>query len=108
MRFVRYERQGAVAIVTIDRPEVRKCVDSRTAAELAAAFRRFESEADAAVAVLAGAGGCFCAGADLKAVDEGRGNRLDPEGDGPMGPSRMLLDKPVLAADEVSLVRRRG
>jgi enoyl-CoA hydratase len=100
MRFVRYERQGAVAIVTIDRPEVRNCVDSRTAAELAAAFRRFESEADAAVAVLAGAGGCFCAGADLKAVDEGRGNRLDPEGDGPMGPSRMLLDKPVLAAVE--------
>jgi len=100
MGLVRYEREGAVAIVTIDRPEVRNCVDRNTAEELAAAFRRFESEEDAAVAVLAGAKGCFCAGADLKAVGEGRGNRLAPEGDGPMGPSRMLLDKPVLAAVE--------
>ncbi len=100
MSLVRYERQGAVAIVTIDRPEVRNCVDRNTADELAAAFRRFESEQDAAVAVLTGAGGCFCAGADLKGVGEGRGNRLTPEGDGPMGPSRMLLDKPVLAAVE--------
>ena len=100
MGLVRYEREGAVAIVTIDRPEVRNCVDRHTAEELAAAFRRFESEEDAAVAVLAGAEGCFCAGADLKAVGEGRGNRLDPEGDGPMGPSRMLLEKPVLAAVE--------
>jgi enoyl-CoA hydratase len=100
MSLVRYERQGAVAIVTIDRPEVRNCVDRSTADELAAAFRRFESEEDAAVAVLTGAGGCFCAGADLKGVGEGRGNRLAPEGDGPMGPSRMLLDKPVLGAVE--------
>ncbi|MEE2673101.1 MAG: crotonase/enoyl-CoA hydratase family protein, partial [Myxococcota bacterium] len=100
MALVRYEREGAVAVVTIDRPEVRNCVDRHTAEELAAAFRRFESEEDAAVAVLAGAEGCFCAGADLKAVGEGRGNRLDPEGDGPMGPSRMLLEKPVLAAVE--------
>ena len=100
MALVRYERKGAVAVVTIDRPEVRNCVDRHTAEELAAAFRRFESEEDAAVAVLAGAEGCFCAGADLKAVGEGRGNRLDPEGDGPMGPSRMLLEKPVLAAVE--------
>ena len=100
MGLVRYEREGAVAIVRIDRPEVRNCVDRSTAEELAAAFRRFESEEGAAVAVLAGMGDCFCAGADLKAVGEGRGNRLGPEGDGPMGPSRMLLDKPVLAAVE--------
>ena len=102
MSLVRYEREGAVAIVTIDRPEVRNCVDRHTAAELAAAFRRFESEEDAAVAVLTGADGCFCAGADLKAVGDGGGRtpRLAPDGDGPMGPSRMLLDKPVLAAVE--------
>jgi enoyl-CoA hydratase len=100
MSLVRYERRGAVAVVTIDRPEVRNCVDRPTAAELAAAFRRFESEEDASVAVLTGAGGCFCAGADLKAVGEGRGNRVAPEGDGPMGPSRMWLEKPVLAAVE--------
>jgi len=97
---VRYQREGAVAVVTIDRPEVRNCVDRHTADELAAAFRRFEAEEDAHVAVLTGAGGCFCAGADLKAVDEGRGNRVLDEGDGPMGPSRMLLDKPVVAAVE--------
>ena len=71
MGLVRYEREGAVAIVTIDRPEVRNCVDRHTSAELAAAFRRFESEQDAAVAVLTGADGCFCAGADLKAVNFG-------------------------------------
>jgi enoyl-CoA hydratase len=102
MSLVRYEREGAVAIVTIDRPEVRNCVDRHTSAELAAAFRRFESEQDAAVAVLTGADGCFCAGADLKAVGAGAGRapRLSPDGDGPMGPSRMLLDKPVLAAVE--------
>ncbi len=97
---LRYEKRGPVAIVTIDRPEVRNCVDRNTADELAAAFRRFESEEDASVAVLTGADGCFCAGADLKGVGEGRGNRLTPEGDGPMGPSRMLLHKPVLAAVE--------
>ena len=103
MGAVRYDRQGQrgeVAVVTIDRPEVRNCVDGPTAEELAAAFRRFESEADAAVAVLTGAGGCFCAGADLKAVGQGRGNRVREDGDGPMGPSRMWLGKPVLAAVE--------
>jgi enoyl-CoA hydratase len=103
MSAVRYERQGEqgeVAVVTIDRPKVRNCVDRPTAEELADAFRRFESEDDAAVAVLTGAGGCFCAGADLKAVGDGRGNRVSEEGDGPMGPSRMWLEKPVLAAVE--------
>jgi enoyl-CoA hydratase len=88
--------------VTINRPKIRNCVDGPTAAELAAAFRRFESEEDAAVAVLTGADGCFCAGADLKGVGEGRGNRVerDVSQDGPMGASRMLLDKPVIAAVE--------
>jgi len=97
---VRYEIDGPVAIVTIDRPKVRNCVDGPTAAELAAAFRRFDADASLAAAVLTGAGGTFCAGADLKGVSEGRGNRVSEEGDGPMGPSRMLLGKPVIAAVE--------
>ncbi len=103
MSGVRYERQGQqgeVAVVTIDRPKVRNCVDGPTAEALAEAFRRFEAEDDAAVAVLTGAEGCFCAGADLKAFGEGRGNRVTHDGDGPMGPSRMWLEKPVLAAVE--------
>jgi enoyl-CoA hydratase len=97
---VRYETEGPVAIVTIDRPEVRNAVDGPTAAALAGAFRRFDADPDAAVAVLTGAGGTFCAGADLKAVAERRGNRVDADGDGPMGPTRMLLSKPVIAAVE--------
>lgn len=102
MEQVLYERRGPVAVVTINRPEVRNCVDGPTAAQLAEAFRRFEAEEDASVAVLQGAGGCFCAGADLKGVGEGRGNRVDRDvsRDGPMGPSRMLLAKPVIAAVE--------
>jgi len=91
---------GRVAVITIDRPEVRNAVDGPTAALLAAAFRRFEDDDDLSVAVLTGAGGTFCAGADLKAISDGRGNRVDLDGDGPMGPSRMLLDKPVIAAVE--------
>ena len=97
---VRYETEGPVAIVTIDRPEVRNAVDGPTAGHLAEAFRRFEADDDLAVAVLTGAGGTFCAGADLKAVADGRGNRVSIDGDGPMGPTRMLLDKPVIAAVE--------
>jgi enoyl-CoA hydratase len=97
---VRFESDGPVAVVTIDRPEVRNAVDRATAEELAAAFRRFESEQGLAVAVLTGAGGCFCAGADLKGVSEGRANRVAEDGDGPMGPTRMLLGKPVIAAVE--------
>jgi len=103
MGAVRYERQGErgeVAVVRIDRPEVRNCVDGPTAGELADAFRRFEADPEVAVAVLTGTDGCFCAGADLKAMGEGRGNRVDEHGDGPMGPSRMWLQKPVLAAVE--------
>jgi enoyl-CoA hydratase len=97
---VRYETDGPVAVVTIDRPEVRNAVDGPTAAALATAFRRFEADGDLAVAVLTGAGGTFCAGADLKAISEGRGNRVTTDGDGPMGPTRMALSKPVLAAVE--------
>ncbi|MGI8794302.1 MAG: crotonase/enoyl-CoA hydratase family protein [Acidimicrobiales bacterium] len=97
---VRFETSGPVAIVTIDRPEVRNSVDGPTASALADAFRTFEGDDDLAVAVLTGAAGTFCAGADLKAIAEGRGNRVTDDGDGPMGPSRMVLNKPVIAAVE--------
>lgn len=100
MSNVRYETRDQIAIVTIDRPDVRNAVDGPTAAELAAAFRRFEDDAALSVAILTGAGGTFCAGADLKGVSQGRGNRVDELGDGPMGPSRMLLSKPTIAAVE--------
>jgi len=95
---VRVERVGAVTTIVLDRPEARNAVDRETAAALADAFRGFEADAGARVAVLWGASGTFCAGADLKAIGSGRGNRLDPAGDGPMGPSRMLLSKPTIAA----------
>jgi enoyl-CoA hydratase len=104
MSTVRFEADGPVAVVTIQRPEVRNAVDGPTAAALAEAFRRFEADAALAVAVLTGADGCFCAGADLKAVSQGRGNRVTEDGDGPMGPTRMLLSKPVIAAVEGSAV----
>ncbi len=97
---VTFTTDGQVAIVTIDRPEVRNAVDRATAAELAAAFRRFEADDSLAVAILTGSNGYFCAGADLKAVGSGAGNRTGQTGDGPMGPSRMLLSKPVIAAVE--------
>lgn len=93
-------RNAPVAIVTIDRPKLRNCVDGPTAAALAEAFRRFDTDEDLAVAVLTGAGGCFCAGADLKVVATGRANRIGEDGDGPMGPTRMALSKPTLAAVE--------
>jgi enoyl-CoA hydratase len=94
------EREGAVTVVTIDRREVRNAVDAPTAAELSRAFRGFDADPEQCVAVLTGAGGCFCAGADLRAVAEGRGNRVEEAGDGPMGPTRLLLSKPVIAAVE--------
>jgi enoyl-CoA hydratase len=97
---VHYEADGPVVVVTIDRPEVRNAVDRPTADALADAFRRFDADEDLRVAVLTGAAGTFCAGADLKGISDGRGNRARPEGDGPMGPTRMLLDKPVIAAVE--------
>jgi enoyl-CoA hydratase len=91
-------REGPVTVVTIDRPQKRNAVDGPTAAALADAFRAFDVDPDAAVAVLCGANGTFCAGADLTAVGGPDGNRVDDEGDGPMGPTRMLLGKPVIAA----------
>src|SRR4051794_8994813 len=96
---VRVERNGPVTTVVLDRPAARNAVDGPTAAALADAFRAFEADDGQAVAVLWGAGGTFCAGADLKAVADGRNrNRVEPDGDGPMGPSRMTLSKPVIAA----------
>lgn len=100
MSNVRFETQDHIAIVTIDRPAVRNAVDGPTADELAAAFRRFDQDEELRVAVVTGAGGYFCAGADLKAVSDGRGNRVVEDGDGPMGPTRFLLSKPVIAAVE--------
>ena len=91
---------GPIAIVTIERPRVRNCVDGPTALELADAFRRFDADDALSVAILTGSEGAFCAGADLKAVATRRGNRVDEHGDGPMGPTRMLLKKPVIAAVE--------
>ncbi len=95
---VRVERTGSVMTVILDRPSARNAIDLETAEKLAAAFRRFEEDESALVAVLWGAGGTFCAGADLKALREGRFNRVEPDGDGPLGPTRMLLSKPVIAA----------
>lgn len=94
------ETEGPVLIITINRPERRNAVDRETAVQLADAFRAFEADEKFSVAVLTGAGGVFCAGADLKAIAEGEGNRVEPHGDGPMGPSRMSLSKPVIAAIE--------
>ena len=95
---VRIERHGFVTTVILSRPEARNAVDRRTAQELAEAFRAFEADERARVAVLWGEHGHFCAGADLRAIATGAGNRTEPEGDGPMGPSRMRLSKPVVAA----------
>jgi enoyl-CoA hydratase len=95
---VRIERTGPVFTVILSRPEVKNAVDRATADELAAAFRTFEAEESAKVAVLWGEHGTFCAGADLKAMVTGAPNRVAPDGDGPMGPSRMILAKPAIAA----------
>ncbi|WLW50535.1 crotonase/enoyl-CoA hydratase family protein [Streptomyces sp. YU58] len=95
---VRTEHEGHVTTVVLSRPAVRNAVDGPTAAELTAAFRRFEADEEARVAVLWGEGGTFCAGADLKALGSERGNRVAEDGDGPMGPTRLRLSKPVIAA----------
>ena len=93
------ERDGPVTTVIINRPEVRNAVDNATAEALADAFRAFDGDDVQKVAVLWGAGGCFCAGADLKAIASGeRKARYTADGDGPMGPSRLKLSKPVIAA----------
>ena len=95
---VQVEKDGPVTTVVINRPEVRNAVDAETADLLRQAFQAFAADDEAQVAVLAGNGGYFCAGYDLKFVSEGGLPSGDPERDGPMGPSRMLLDKPVIAA----------
>ena len=95
---VRVEHRGPVTIVSIDRPAKRNAVDRATAERLADAFRAFDADAEAAVAILRGEGPSFCAGADLQAVSTGEGNRVEPDGDGPMGPTRLRLGKPVIAA----------
>ncbi|WP_435635074.1 crotonase/enoyl-CoA hydratase family protein [Pseudomonas solani] len=99
---IRVEKNGPVTTLIIDRLQVRNAVDRPTAEALADALRVFEADDAARVAVLTGAGGTFCAGADLAAVAEDgeRRNRLEVDGDGPMGPSRMQLAKPLIAAIE--------
>jgi enoyl-CoA hydratase len=100
---VHFECDGPVAVITIDRPDVANAVDRPTADELVAAFTRFDADDALAVAILTGANDKFCAGADLKAMQSGdasRVSRLSPDGDGPVGPTRMLLSKPVIAAIE--------
>ena len=97
---VHCRQEGPVMVIIIDRPAVRNAVDRRTADALVDAFANFEADSDLAVAVLTGTGGSFCAGADLKAIAAGCGNRVTPEGNGPMGPTRLLLSKPTIAAVE--------
>ena len=99
---VHYDVDGPIVVVTLDRPEVANAIDRPTADALATAFRRFEADESLAVAVLTGANGRFCAGADLKAMreDASRASRVMPDGDGPLGVTRMLLGKPVVAAVE--------
>jgi enoyl-CoA hydratase len=97
---VEVEHIGRVTIVTINRPDVRNAVDGPTSVLLADAFRAFDNDDDHDVAVFTGANGIFCAGADLKAIIEGHAVPVRADGDGPMGPSRMLLSKPVIAAVE--------
>jgi enoyl-CoA hydratase len=91
---VRVERTGPVTTVILDRPQVRNAVDRATAADLADAFREFDADPDASVAVLFGAGGTFCSGADLGAVGTPAGNRVAPDGDGPMG--QLLSGQPTV------------
>jgi len=98
------ETDGQVTVVTIDRPEVRNAIDPSTAAALADAFRAFDADETSHVAVLTGAGSTFCAGADLKALARGEVHRLADDGDGPLGPTRMVLSKPVIAAIEGNAV----
>ncbi len=100
MSEVLVEVSDAVTVITINRPRARNAVDGPTATLLMEAFAAFDADGSQKVAILTGAEQTFCAGADLKAVSEGRGNRVSIDGDGPMGPTRMLLSKPVIAAVE--------
>jgi enoyl-CoA hydratase len=95
---IKVEKNDNITTIILDRPDVRNAVDRATAQALADAFREFDSDSSASASVLFGDNGTFCAGADLKAFAAGKGNRVEADGDGPMGPSRMLLSKPVVAA----------
>jgi enoyl-CoA hydratase len=95
---VHIEIEDPIYTIIIDNPKVKNAVDGSTAKKLAEAFRKFEGDSKADVAVLCGANGTFCSGANLKAIAEGIGNRIEKDGDGPMGPTRMKLSKPVIAA----------
>src|SRR5260370_3351093 len=97
---VSYDIDGEIVVITIERPAARNAVNRATAQALAAAFRRFDGDPDASVAILTGRGGAFCAGYDLKQTAEGRRDHRVESGDGPMGPTRLNLSKPVLAAVE--------
>jgi len=97
---VQTQVKDEVLVVTINRPEVRNAVNRATAQALADVFRSFDGDDRLCVAILTGSGGTFCAGADLKGVASGQGNARTEDGDGPMGPTRMLLSKPVIAAVE--------
>ncbi|HSS10133.1 MAG TPA: crotonase/enoyl-CoA hydratase family protein, partial [Acidimicrobiales bacterium] len=97
---VHTEVDGAILVVTIDRPEVRNAIDGATATALSTAFQEFDGDDRLAIAVLTGAGGVFYAGADLKAVATGTGTQVHQDGDGPLGPTRTRLQKPVIAAVE--------
>lgn len=100
---VHYEADGSAVVITIDRPEVANAIDRPTAQALADAMRRFDADRGLSVAVLTSADGRLCAGADLKAMNapaHDRVSRIEADGDGPVGPTRMLLSKPVIAAVE--------
>jgi enoyl-CoA hydratase len=97
---MRVEIEGPVTTVVIDRPDARNAVDGPTAVALVEAFQVFDADDSQSVAVLYGDSGTFCAGADLKAIGTERGNQVNEDGDGPMGPTRMRLSKPVIAAIE--------
>src|ERR1700674_5764809 len=100
MSLINCETEDQAAILTINRPEVRNALDRPAGEALAEAFRRFDADDSLSVAVLTGANGIFCAGADLKPIACGRGNNVTSEGGGPLGCTRMLLSKPVIAAVE--------
>ncbi|MFW9930818.1 MAG: crotonase/enoyl-CoA hydratase family protein [Candidatus Thorarchaeota archaeon] len=92
------EEKKEITTIIIDNPEVKNAIDRHSALELANAFREFDGNKNSKIAILWGENGCFCSGANLKAFQKGLGNKVDKEGDGPMGPTRMILSKPVIAA----------
>ena len=95
---IKVEKKGKITIIIIDNPEVRNAIDGESAEQLAKAFRDYESDPRAKVAILCGTGKNFCSGANLKAIEKGTGNKIERDGDGPMGPTRLFLSKPVIAA----------